>query len=250
MTTPTPIALTRALCGSGLGGRFPASPQIAPEDDVLRQSERHADGGRTETVVEPEPGLEQAGDQWTDEGTQVDPEVEQREPAVGAWISLLVKRAEQRRGVRFQSAAAQRDQHQADADSCEPWQQRKRDVPEHHDDAAVEHHPFHADEAVGQPAAEHSGQVHQAAVRTDDAGRGLLGQPEPALLERVVEVVPENGEHPVEGETLPELDPEQVRETDRVAEYGSTTGGELFAGSCRAARHRSSEGRPSPPRNS
>jgi hypothetical protein len=81
-------------------------------------------------------------------------------------------------------------------------------VTAHHHHAAVENGAFHAEQAVGDPAAEHGREVHQAAVGADDPGRGGLRQFEAAVGDRVIEVVAEDRQHPVEGESLPQLDSE------------------------------------------
>ena len=52
----------------------------------------------------------------------------------------------------------------------------------------------------------------------------LFGSSEPAVGDRVVEVVAEDGEHPVEREALPQLDTEEVGKTDRVTEQGAFGG--------------------------
>jgi hypothetical protein len=45
--------------------------------------------------VESSAGLQQTGDQRPNEGTKVDPEIEQREAAVAAPISLLIQSTEE-----------------------------------------------------------------------------------------------------------------------------------------------------------
>ena len=175
-TTTTPTVQPIALRGNGFGTSRPWVAEIAPEHHVLGQAERHADRRGAEAVVEPDAGLQQAGDQRADEGAEVDAEIEQREAAVGAGVALLVERAEQRRRVGLQRAGAQRDEHQADADAGQAGQDRQRDVAEHDHHAAVEHGAFHAEQPVGDPAAEHRRQVHQPAVGADDAGGGALRQ--------------------------------------------------------------------------
>lgn len=59
-------------------------------------------------------------------------------------------------------------------------------------------------------------------VGADDAGRGGLGHFQAAIGERVIEVLPEDGEHPVVREPLPAFDTEQVGQADRMAEHGAT----------------------------
>ena len=103
----------------------------------------------------------------------------------------------------------------------------QRDVAAHDHHAAVEDGAFHSEYPVGDPAAEHGGQVDQPAVGADDAGCGGLRQLEAAIGERVVEVVAQDREHPVEREPLPQLDAEQVGQADRMAEH-RPSGGPAF----------------------
>ena len=105
--TRTATVLPIALRGNGFGTCAAVLAEVAPEHHVLRQAQRHPDGGRAEAPVEADAGLQQAGDQRADERAQVDAEIEQGEAAVGAGIALLVKGAQQRRGVGFQRARAQ-----------------------------------------------------------------------------------------------------------------------------------------------
>lgn len=88
----------------------------------------------------------------------------------------------------------------------------------HHHHSAVEDGAFHAQDPVGHPAAEHGGQIDETAVGAHDPGRGGLGHAQPAVGQRVVQVVAQDGEHPVKREPLPQLDAEQVDQTDRMAE--------------------------------
>ena len=83
-------------------------------------------------------------------------------------------------------------------------QQRERDVAAHHHHTAVEHGAFHAEHAVGHPTTQDRGQIDEPAVGADDSGGGGLGQRQAAVGQRVVEVVAEDGEHPVEREALPQ----------------------------------------------
>lgn len=133
---------------------------------------------------------------------------------------LRIEGAEQRGRVRLQPTATERDQHKADPDAGQSGQHGQRDVPGHHNDAAVEQGALHAEQPVGDPAAEHRGQVDQTTVGANQADRGVLGQTQTAVGRRIVQVVPEDGDHSVERKTLPQLDSEEVDQPDRVAEQG------------------------------
>src|SRR3954471_19095653 len=81
ITTATPGAQPIALRGKGFGTLRPCVPRFRRNATYLRQPKRHADCGCPEAVVEPGPGLQQAGDQGTDEGAEIDAEVEEGESA-------------------------------------------------------------------------------------------------------------------------------------------------------------------------
>ena len=69
--------------------------QVAVGRDVLGEAQCHADRGGTESVVEPGLGLQQPGDQRSDEGTEIDTEVKQGDATVAARIALFLKGAQQ-----------------------------------------------------------------------------------------------------------------------------------------------------------
>ena len=98
--------------------------------------------------------------------------------------------------------------------------------PTHDHHAAVEDGAFHAEDAVGDPATEHCGEVNQAAVGADEARCGGLGKLEAAFGDRVIEVVGKDREHPVKREPLPQLHAEEIDKADRVPEQRAS--GRLF----------------------
>ena len=197
--------------------RAAVGPQVAPEHHILREPQRHADRRRAETVVESDACLQQARDQRPDEGAKVDTKVEERETAIASRIALVVQGAQQGRCVGLQRTRAERHQHEADGYPAQTGNHRESDVAAHHRHTAVEHRAFHAEQAVGDPATEHGREIDQPAVGADDARRGALRQFEATICDRVIEVVTEDREHPVEGESLPELHPEQVGQAYRMA---------------------------------
>ena len=69
--------------------------QVAAERHVLGEAQCHADRGGTESVVEPGAGLQQPGNQRSNEGTEIDTEVKQGEATVAARIALFIKGAQQ-----------------------------------------------------------------------------------------------------------------------------------------------------------
>ena len=87
---------TDCAAGQRVRDGAPVVAEIAPEDDVLREAQRHPDGCGAEPPVEADAGLQQAGDQRSDERAEVDAQVEKGEAAVATRVVLVVQRAEQR----------------------------------------------------------------------------------------------------------------------------------------------------------
>lgn len=86
--------------------------ELLAVDRVLRETEEHSDRSQTETPMEAVPGLHEAGEQRSDEGTEIDTHVEERESGVAAVVVLLVQIADHRGGGRLESAAAEGDADQ------------------------------------------------------------------------------------------------------------------------------------------
>ena len=192
--------------------------EVLASEGVLQQADPHADRGDREAPVEAEGRLQQARQDGAEERAEVDAEVEQREARIAARVLGGVQRADHGGRVGLQSAGAQGDEHEADADAREAGQDGERDVPGHDDDGADEQHALRAEHPVGQPRPHDRGQVDGAAVGADDAGRGGLVHREAALGDGVVEVDEEDALHPVEAEALPHLDAEDVRQRPRLPE--------------------------------
>jgi hypothetical protein len=94
-TTTNPATHPIALCGNWLGTVRPCAPRFRRNADVLGKTQCHADCRGTEAEVESGVSLQQAGDQWADEGTEVDAEIKQGEATVAAGIALLVQGSQQ-----------------------------------------------------------------------------------------------------------------------------------------------------------
>ena len=160
----------------------------------------------------------QAGQQRSEERADVDAHVEDREACVATIVVLVVQATDHRGGVRLEPAAAECDQHQTDADAPQAGEDRERDVPAHDHDGAVEQGAFGADQPVRDPRADDRREVDRAAVCADDARGGRPRQCRGHRRRRVVQVIDQDALHAVEGEPLPHLDAEQVRQTPRLAE--------------------------------
>ena len=194
--------------------------QAFASERVLGEPDGHSDRGEREPPVEAERGLQEAGEERAEEGAEVDAEVEDRETGVASRILLRVERADHARGVRFEPAAAERDEQEPHDHAGGAGQERERDVPGHDDDRAPEQHPLRAEHPVGQPRAEDRRQVDRPAVGADHPRGRRLRDPEPLVLHRVVEVDEQDALHPVEREPFPHLHAEDGREGSRLAEEG------------------------------
>ena len=163
----------------------------------------------------------QSGEQRSEERAEVDAQVEQREAGVATRVVRGVEGADERRGVGLDPAAAERDEDQADArPRAMPGKRRQGDVPGHDEDRRVEQRALGPDEPVGHPGPGDGAEVDQPAVGADDADRGVLGDPQSAVLDRVVQVEQQDALHAVEAEPLPQLDAEEVGQDPRLAEEG------------------------------
>ena len=93
-------------------------------------------------------------------------------------------------------------------------------MPGHDQDRRVEERALGSDEPVGHPGPGDGAEVDQPAVGPDDPDGRVLGDPQSAVLDRVVQVEQQDALHAVEAEPLPELDAEQVGQYPRLAEEG------------------------------
>ncbi len=93
------IAITatrgRAAAGSGFGGRRSDPVQVLAPQRVLDEAERHSDCGKREPDVEAPVLLRPSGDQRTDQATEVDAHVEDRETRIPAFVVGCVQIADE-----------------------------------------------------------------------------------------------------------------------------------------------------------
>ena len=164
--------------GHRVGDDTRLATQIAPAEGVLDQADGHADRGHPEGVVETERTSGESGEQRAEQGTDIDPHVEDRKTRVPAVVVRRIQRAHHGGRVALDAAAAQSDTRQAHADAHEARQDRQREVPDHHQNRAVEQRSLGAQHPVGDPAPGYGRHVDQAAVSADQAGGGGLGQPQ------------------------------------------------------------------------
>src|SRR5439155_16511888 len=93
-------------------------------EDVLHQSQRHADARAGESEMPIHALGELARHERPEERTEVDPHVEDREPGVPALVALFVQRSDEGRDVRLEQPGPYHDQGEP---SIEQWQGMKRE---------------------------------------------------------------------------------------------------------------------------
>ena len=138
--------------------------------------------------------------------------------------------------VVTQAARAQRHENQTDGYAGKPGNEREREVARDDDRGAAKQHALGTKEAVSNPRADDSRQVHGTAVRADDTQRHLLVHTEAAVDHGVVQIDRENALHAVEAESLPHLDTKDVCECARLSEE-SLRGGGWSGGFMRGMHH-------------
>ncbi len=195
--------------------RFRHATQVLAAPQELAEPEQHADARRAETVLPPVLLAEVTAHDRCEQRAEVDAGHEQREAGVAAWIVLFVQAPNYRRDIGLEEADAHDDQRQRQVEHpqrgvvarhhavdhrCGVALDRHARMPGHQQQAAKDHGLAHAQEAVGQQAADDRHAIHQAAVRAQDV------QPR-AVAELVVlqQVQQQQRLHSVEGEALPHL---------------------------------------------
>ncbi len=135
--------------------------------------------------------------------------------------------------VVTQAARAQRHENQTDGYAGKPGNEREREVARDDDRGAAKQHALGTKEAVSNPRADDSRQVHGTAVRADDTQRHLLVHTEAAVDHGVVQIDRENALHAVEAESLPHLHAKHIRQGQRLPEESSVFVPGVSAWGCR-----------------
>ena len=188
------------------------------------EAEEHPDAGRAESVVPADGLTEEAGDDLTHEGAEVDAHVEDREAGIAACAALGVEVTDDRRDVRLEQAGAEDDQDQSEEEEDLPcaWAgqagEADGEVSGGDERGAQEDRAPQSEPAVSDPAAGKRGEVDRGRVDADDR-RGLRAvEAEAAVHERGGHEEDEERAESVEGEPLPHLREKERREAARVAE--------------------------------
>ena len=158
-----------------------------------------------------------AADQRRREGADVDPHVEDREPAIAAGVVLGIELPDHDRDVRLQQAGTDHDEPEPCVERGDSGN-RHREVAERDDDPAQQNGLPLPEEPVSDPAAREVDQIHEARVKPVDQGR--LGDvvAQPAVRRLGGHEQHEQRSHPVVRETLEHLRKEEVAQPDRMAE--------------------------------
>ena len=195
--------------------------------DVLNQTGSHTDSGQTEAPVEALHSPDPAGEQWAEQGTDIDAHVEDGEAGVTTRVVLGVELTQHDLCVGLHAAGADCDGDKANSQANHAGDECQGDVAKHDQDGGVEQCPLRAKDTVGNQRGNECGHVDKTAVSTDDGGSSTLVQAETALSGLVVHVESQDGLHAVEAEALPHFDAEEVGETPRLAHERA-----FFAGPC------------------
>ena len=189
-------------------GRQPAPLEQSLGEDECQESQGHADAGGGEAVTPADPLAQRAANERRQEGTQVDPHVEDRVGPVPPAVALRIKRADHGRDVRLEEPVADDQQAQTEIEQLSLGQ---GELAQRHQDPADEHRLPLAEVAIRQPAADQGSQVDQAGVDRIDVQRVRSIE-----TDRLRQIKDQEGPHPVEAEPLPHLGGEQDVEPGRV----------------------------------
>jgi hypothetical protein len=192
---------------------------MRPAQDVLDESEGHADRGGAEAEVPGDLLPQRADHQRGEERAEVDAHVEDGEAGVPARVLVLAVQVPDERGdVRLEQPRARDDEAEPEVDEGSTAGQRQRDVPQHDHHAAVQDRQARAQHPVADPAAGQRHQVHHGRVDAHQRLGRALPQAQPAARRRRGEEQHQDAPHAVEAEALPHLGEEQRREPAWMAE--------------------------------
>ncbi len=209
-----------AACCAGRGFALRREPldrgrELLLPEDVLDDSEEHADAGAREPGMPVHFLREVPGDDRAEEGAEVDAHVENGEPRVPAVIARLVERSDEDRNVRLQKAGADDDQREPGVERREHLE-REREMPHRDDDPSGEDAPVLAEQAVRNEAAEDRREPDASGVRAVEGARVPVVEAEPPGGDRGDHVEDEERPHSVVAEPFPHFREEQDRQARGV----------------------------------
>ena len=158
-----------------------------------------------------------ARDDWAEHRAGVDPHVEDREARVAPGIALGIQRADECADAWFEEARADHDEGETGVEERQRLE-HQREVPEHDEDAAVEHAAVLADQAIGNQPAHDGGAPRGAGIRAVERGALGVRESETAVGDRRHHVEQQERAHAVVAEALPHLREEERGESPRMPE--------------------------------
>ena len=202
--------------GSARGLLANAGQVALLEDQVCDQACHHAHPGRAKAPVPAEAlALGQiAADDGAQRRSGVDPHVEDGEGRIATPVAGLVELPHHGRDVGLEESGSQNDEGKPE-EKRRPAGHRQAEVARGDHDAANDEGAVGAQESISQVAAEQRSQVDQPGVPAVKIGRLLLGPTESAS--RADQKQHQECPHPVVGEALPHLDPEQQKKPGRLS---------------------------------
>ena len=186
-------------------------------EHVLHQSQRHADRGASKTKMPVDSLRDVARDDRAEHRAGVDPHVEDREARVAPGIALRIQRPDERADARLQQARADHDERETGIEEGQRGK-HEREVPEHDQDAAVEHAAVLADQAIGNQAAHDGGAPRGAGICAVERCALGVRESETAVGHRRHHVEQQERAHAVVAEALPHLREEERGESARMPE--------------------------------
>src|SRR5690606_34218649 len=132
-----------------------------------RETDDHADTGRTEAPVPADLLTQEPRDELAEEGTDVDAHVEDREARVAALAAFRIQVPDNRRDVRLEQTRAEDDQDQAQEERDLPGEEGRRAdryVPQRDQQRTPPDRAPQTEQPVGYPAARERGQVNAEPV--------------------------------------------------------------------------------------
>src|SRR3954471_3918729 len=223
---------TAMLGGIGRGRpRTQITEGFVGASPISENANEHAHTRRAKAEVPGDFFAQIAGDERSDEGTEVDAHVEDRESGVAPRSAFRIQVSDDGRDVGLEQSGAEHDQNQADEKRRvgEDDGKRDRQVAEGDENSTVPDCPPEAEQSVGDPSTRQRRQINAGGVNTDNRAGRLSGECESAGSERRRHEQDQQRPYSVEREPLPHLGEEESGEAYRLPKKSAGTGAPLNA---------------------
>ncbi len=194
--------------------------EMAPNEMILNDAERHEEARGSEAGAGTDELLRLARDDRPERRTDVDAHVEHGESRVEPGAALGVEFGHHGAHVRFQETDAQDDDEQAEIERPGAQRGRQDRITQCNSDAPDEHRVPRADQPIRDPPAGQRGEINARRVQPVDRHGGLVVDAEAALADGGDQEQNQDGAHAVVGEPFPHLGEEQGGEAARMPQKG------------------------------